>query len=39
MSRDLTMTILFNHAIVDGAPAARFVSRWVELIETGFGLN
>lgn len=35
----LTMTILFNHDVVDGAPAARFVSRLVELIEIGFGLN
>jgi len=35
----LAMTILFNHDVVDGAPAARFVSQMVELIETGFGLN
>lgn len=35
----LTMTILFNHDVVDGAPAARFVSRLVFLIESGFGLN
>jgi len=35
----LTMTILFNHDVVDGAPAARFVSRLVELIENGFGLQ
>ncbi|MFX0104284.1 MAG: 2-oxo acid dehydrogenase subunit E2 [Candidatus Hodarchaeota archaeon] len=34
----LTMTILFNHDVVDGAPATRFVSRLGELIETGFGL-
>jgi len=34
----LTMTILFNHDVVDGAPATRFVSRLGELIESGFGL-
>ncbi|MFW9824864.1 MAG: 2-oxo acid dehydrogenase subunit E2 [Candidatus Thorarchaeota archaeon] len=35
----LTITILFNHDVVDGAPAARFVSRLVDLIESGFGLE
>ena len=35
----LTMTILFNHDVIDGAPATRFVSRLVELIESGFGLK
>ncbi len=35
----LTMTILFNHDVVDGAPAARFVSYLVELIESGFGIE
>lgn len=35
----LTMTILFNHDVVDGAPATRFVARLVELIENGFGLE
>jgi pyruvate/2-oxoglutarate dehydrogenase complex dihydrolipoamide acyltransferase (E2) component len=34
----LIMTILFNHDVVDGAPATRFVSRFGELIESGFGL-
>ncbi len=34
----LAMTILFNHDVVDGAPATRFVSRLGELIESGFGL-
>jgi len=34
----LKMTILMDHDVVDGAPAARFVSRLVELIETGYGL-
>lgn len=35
----LTMTILFNHDVIDGAPATRFVSRLVELIKSGFGLK
>jgi pyruvate/2-oxoglutarate dehydrogenase complex dihydrolipoamide acyltransferase (E2) component len=35
----LTITILFNHDVVDGAPAARFVSRLVDLIENGFGFK
>jgi pyruvate/2-oxoglutarate dehydrogenase complex dihydrolipoamide acyltransferase (E2) component len=30
----LSMTIVFNHDIVDGAPAARFISRLKKLIET-----
>ncbi len=34
----LKMTILFDHNVVDGAPAARFSSRLVELIEGGYGL-
>jgi len=34
----LTTTVLFNHDIVDGAPATRFISRLGELIESGFGL-
>ncbi|QEE17979.1 2-oxo acid dehydrogenase subunit E2 [Promethearchaeum syntrophicum] len=34
----LSITILFNHDVVDGAPATRFVSRLVELIESGFGI-
>ena len=35
----LTMTLLFNHDVIDGALAARFISRLVDLIEIGFGLN
>jgi pyruvate/2-oxoglutarate dehydrogenase complex dihydrolipoamide acyltransferase (E2) component len=35
----LHATILFDHDIVDGAPAARFLTRLNELIEIGFGLN
>ncbi len=34
----LALTVLFNHDIVDGAPATRFISRLGELIESGFGL-
>jgi pyruvate/2-oxoglutarate dehydrogenase complex dihydrolipoamide acyltransferase (E2) component len=34
----LNLTILFNHDVVDGAPAARFTRRLVELIESGYGL-
>jgi pyruvate/2-oxoglutarate dehydrogenase complex dihydrolipoamide acyltransferase (E2) component len=34
----LPMTILFNHDVIDGAPAARFISRLGELIESEFGL-
>jgi pyruvate/2-oxoglutarate dehydrogenase complex dihydrolipoamide acyltransferase (E2) component len=35
----LHLTVMFDHAIVDGAPAARFVRRLVELIESGAGLG
>jgi pyruvate/2-oxoglutarate dehydrogenase complex dihydrolipoamide acyltransferase (E2) component len=35
----LYMTILIDHDVIDGAPAARFVSRLTELIESGYGLN
>jgi pyruvate/2-oxoglutarate dehydrogenase complex dihydrolipoamide acyltransferase (E2) component len=34
----LHLTVDLNHDIIDGAPAARFVTRLKELIETGFGL-
>jgi len=34
----LSLTLLIDHDVVDGAPAARFVSRLVELMETGSGL-
>ncbi|HWQ84399.1 MAG TPA: 2-oxo acid dehydrogenase subunit E2 [Anaerolineales bacterium] len=34
----LNLTVLFDHDIVDGAPAARFTNRLVELIECGEGL-
>ena len=36
MSREiLSMTVVFNHDIVDGAPAARFARRLKELLEGG----
>jgi pyruvate/2-oxoglutarate dehydrogenase complex dihydrolipoamide acyltransferase (E2) component len=35
----LCLTVLFDHDIVDGAPAARFTRRLVELIESGYGLG
>jgi pyruvate/2-oxoglutarate dehydrogenase complex dihydrolipoamide acyltransferase (E2) component len=35
----LNLTVLFDHDVVDGAPATRFVRRLVELIESGNGLD
>ncbi len=35
----LNLTVLFDHDVVDGAPATRFTHRLVELIESGFGLD
>jgi hypothetical protein len=35
----LNLTVAFDHDIVDGAPAARFGRRLVELIESGYGLE
>ncbi|HSJ56402.1 MAG TPA: 2-oxo acid dehydrogenase subunit E2 [Anaerolineae bacterium] len=34
----LCLTISFDHDIVDGAPAARFVNCFVQLLESGSGL-
>jgi pyruvate/2-oxoglutarate dehydrogenase complex dihydrolipoamide acyltransferase (E2) component len=34
----LNLTVAFDHDVVDGAPAARFVRRLVGLIESGYGL-
>jgi pyruvate/2-oxoglutarate dehydrogenase complex dihydrolipoamide acyltransferase (E2) component len=34
----LSLTVTFDHDIVDGGPATRFVRRLVELIESGSGL-
>lgn len=35
----LNLTVLFDHDVIDGAPAARFMRRLVELIESGCGLG
>ncbi len=35
----LSLTVSFDHEIVDGAPAARFTRRLKELIEQGYGLD
>jgi pyruvate/2-oxoglutarate dehydrogenase complex dihydrolipoamide acyltransferase (E2) component len=35
----LDVTIIFDHDVIDGAPAARFTRRLVELIESGHGLH
>jgi pyruvate/2-oxoglutarate dehydrogenase complex dihydrolipoamide acyltransferase (E2) component len=35
----LSLTIIFDHDVIDGAPAARFTRKLVELIESGFGLD
>jgi pyruvate/2-oxoglutarate dehydrogenase complex dihydrolipoamide acyltransferase (E2) component len=34
----LSLTVSFDHNLVDGAPAARFTERFKELIERGYGL-
>jgi pyruvate/2-oxoglutarate dehydrogenase complex dihydrolipoamide acyltransferase (E2) component len=34
----LCVTLSLNHALIDGAPAARFSARLKELIESGYGL-
>jgi pyruvate/2-oxoglutarate dehydrogenase complex dihydrolipoamide acyltransferase (E2) component len=34
----LSLTVSLDHDVIDGAPAARFVTRLKELIESGFGL-
>jgi hypothetical protein len=35
----LSLTISFDHDMIDGAPAARFTERLKELIESGYGLS
>jgi len=35
----LHLTVVFDHDVVDGAPATRFMRRLVELIESGYGLD
>ena len=34
----LSLTVSFDHDIIDGAPAARFTERFKDLIESGYGL-
>lgn len=34
----LSVTVSFDHDVIDGAPAARFTQRLKELIESGYGL-
>jgi pyruvate/2-oxoglutarate dehydrogenase complex dihydrolipoamide acyltransferase (E2) component len=35
----LNLTVVFDHDVIVGAPAARFTRRLVELIENGYGLE
>ncbi len=35
----LNLTVVFDHDVIDGGPAARFTRRLVELIESGYGLG
>jgi len=35
----LNLTVVFDHNVIDGAPAARFTRRLVELMESGYGLD
>lgn len=35
----LSVTISFDHDVIDGAPVARFIQRLKELIENGYGLG
>ena len=35
----LSMTLDFDHDIIDGAPAARFTQQLIDLIESGYGLG
>ena len=35
---DLNVIALTDHDVIDGAPAARFIQRFKELIESGHGL-
>ncbi len=34
----LSLTLSFDHETIDGAPAARFTQRLIDLIERGYGL-
>ncbi|MEW6554922.1 MAG: 2-oxo acid dehydrogenase subunit E2 [Actinomycetota bacterium] len=35
----LDLTLMFNHDVIDGAPAARFSARLIEMMETAYGLE
>jgi len=35
----LNVTIMVDHDVIDGAPAARFTARLAELVQNGFGLS
>ena len=35
----LDLTASFDHNVIDGAPAARFITQFKELIESGYGLR
>jgi pyruvate/2-oxoglutarate dehydrogenase complex dihydrolipoamide acyltransferase (E2) component len=35
----LSITVTFDHDIIDGAPAARFTERFKDLIELPYGLD
>jgi len=35
----LSVTVSFDHDLVDGAPAARFIQRLKKLVESGYGLD
>ncbi|MGE5334638.1 MAG: 2-oxo acid dehydrogenase subunit E2, partial [Nitrososphaerota archaeon] len=35
----LDVTLSFDHDIIDGAPAARFIARFRDMIESGYGLR
>jgi pyruvate/2-oxoglutarate dehydrogenase complex dihydrolipoamide acyltransferase (E2) component len=35
----LNLTVVFDHHVIDGAPAARFTQTLMELIENGYGLD
>jgi len=34
----LNLTIVFDHEVIDGAPATRFARQLIEMIESGYGL-
>jgi len=34
----LNLTVVFDHNVIDGAPATRFTRRLIEMIESGYGL-